>query len=114
MADNHGFVEVGRDDRELRRRIYTISQEAIVALLRTGHRLEVVRGAPDDAQVVGVNWMPELGSFGICLRHDSFDPVEPGCLIPIHHAELRLLKPIAAGTRAITVRDMSAMLVGTE
>lgn len=69
------------------RRVALLSVEGarLVDLLAAKHKISI-RGIPDGARFEGMWYDPRTDTLKIVLGHESFAPVEAGCLFPEIHA----------------------------
>ncbi len=65
------IVYVGHHD------IVMMLQRQTCAIFTVQHR-----DIPNGVHVVDVTYCSERRSWSICIAHESFDPVNPGCIIP--------------------------------
>jgi hypothetical protein len=62
--------------------IFTIREDELAWLLRTGTTIHVRRGMPEGGQINAVHYNVERRTFEITVEHPSFWEVPPGAVIP--------------------------------
>ena len=56
---------------------------AIMAMMMKGGNFQIESEIPEDAEYMGVTYMVDRDQYWLKFRHDSFEPIEPGCMIPV-------------------------------